>query len=156
MLDIFYVKKTVGFLLLNVQRRHSVLVQRTFLYGFCLSWVYISKLGIDQYTFNFTFLCNPYFLCKLLRTNKASNFRGPCILCFSKLRSSRYTFIKTSRSNSLIYLWKLTSIYIFKLAIGHYVLIRVTEAIHISTVTPAFSVLFLLAHIKNNLFFTRF
>ena len=60
-------------------------------------------------------------------------------------------FIKTSWSNSLIYLWKLTSIYIFKLAIGHYVLIRVTEAIHISTVTLAFSVLFLLAHIKNNL-----
>ena len=60
-------------------------------------------------------------------------------------------FIKTSWSNSLIYLWKLTSIYIFKLGISHYVLIKAAEAIHISTVTLAFSVLFLLAHIKNNL-----
>ena len=60
-------------------------------------------------------------------------------------------FIKTSWSNSLIYLWKLASIYIFKLGISHYVLIKATEAIHISTVTLAFSVLFLLAHIKNNL-----
>ena len=61
-------------------------------------------------------------------------------------------FIKTSWSNSLIYLWKLTSIYIFKLGISHYVLIKATEAIHISTVTLAFSVLFLLVHIKNKLF----
>ena len=57
-------------------------------------------------------------------------------------------FIKTARSNSLIYLWKLASIYIFKLGISHYVLIKATEAIHISTVTLAFSVLFLLADIK--------
>ena len=61
-------------------------------------------------------------------------------------------FIKTSWSNSVLYLWKLTSIYIFKLGISHYVLIKATEAIHISTVTLAFSVLFLLVHIKNKLF----
>ena len=60
-------------------------------------------------------------------------------------------FIKTSWSNSLIYLWKLTSIYIFKLGISHHVLIWVTEVIHISTETLAFSVLFLLAH-KNQSF----
>ena len=52
---------------------------------------------------------------------------------------------------SFIHLWKLTSIYIFKLGISHYVLIGASEVIHISTVTLAFSVLFLLAHIKNNL-----
>ena len=38
-----------------------------------------------------------------------------------------------------------------KLGISHYVLIRATEAIHISTVTLAFSVLILLAHIKNTI-----
>ena len=42
-------KKAVGFQLLNIQRKHSLLVGRIFLYGVCLSWVYISKLGIDQY-----------------------------------------------------------------------------------------------------------
>ena len=73
---------------------------------------------------------------------KPKNFWGLCILCFLKLRSSRYMFIKTSWSNSLIYLWKLTSIYIFKLGISHYVLIGATEVIHISTVTLTFSVLF--------------
>ena len=60
-------------------------------------------------------------------------------------------FIKTSWSNSLIYLWKLTSIYIFKLGISHYILIGAAEVINISTVTLAFSVLFLLVHIKNKL-----
>ena len=60
-------------------------------------------------------------------------------------------FIKTSWSNSLIYLWKLTSIYIFKLGVSHYVLIGATEVTRISTVTLAFSVLFLLAHIKTSL-----
>ena len=38
-----------------------------------------------------------------------------------------------------------------KLGISHYFLIRATEAIHFSTVTLVFSVLILLAHIKNNL-----
>ena len=47
------------------------LVKIIFLYVFCLSWVYISKLSIDQYDFNFTFVYNPYFLCKPLRTSKA-------------------------------------------------------------------------------------
>ena len=51
-------------------------------------------------------------------------------------------FIKTSWSNSLIYLWKLISVYIFKLDVGHSVLIGAAEVIHISTVTLAFSVLF--------------
>ena len=60
-------------------------------------------------------------------------------------------FIKTSWSNSLIYLWKLTSVYIFKLGISHYVLIGAAEVIHISIVKLAFSVLFLLVHIKNKL-----
>ena len=82
---------------------------------------------------------------------KPKNFRGLCIIWFLKLRSSRYMFIKTSWSNSLIYLWKLTSIYIFKLGISHYVLIWAAEVIHISTVTLAFSVLFLLVHIKSKL-----
>ena len=38
-------------------------------------------------------------------------------------------FIKTSWNNSIIYLWKLTSIYIFKLGISHYVLIGAAEVI---------------------------
>ena len=79
------------------------------------------------------------------------NFRGLCILCFLKLRSSRYIFIKTSWSNSLIYLWKLTSVYIFKLGVSHYVLIGATVVIHISIEKLAFSVLFLLVHIENKL-----
>ena len=82
---------------------------------------------------------------------KPKNFRGLCIIWFLKLRSSRYMFIKTSWSNSLIYLWKLTSIYIFKLGISHYVLIGAAKVIHISTVTLVFSVQFLLVHIKNKL-----
>ena len=53
-------------------------------------------------------------------------------------------FIKTSWSTSLIYLSKLTSIYIFRLGISHYVLIRAGEVIHISTVTLTFFVMFLL------------
>ena len=55
-------------------------------------------------------------------------------------------FIKTSWSNSLIYLWILTSFSIFKLGISHYVLIGAAEVIHISTVALAFSVLFLLVY----------
>ena len=82
---------------------------------------------------------------------KPKNFRGLCILCFLKLRSSCCMFTKTSWSNSLIYLWKLTSVYIFKLGISHYVLIGAAEVIHISIVKLAFSVLFLLVHIKNKL-----
>ena len=58
-------------------------------------------------------------------------------------------FIKTSWSNSLINLWKLTSVYIFKLGISHYGLIGAAEVIHISTVKLAFSVLFFLLHIKS-------
>ena len=118
------------------------------MYGFCWSWVHIANFSTDHYAFNVTFHISS--VSRFVPT-KPKNFRGLCILCFLKLRSSRYMFIKTSWSNSLIYLWKLTSIYIFKLGISHYVLIKATEAIHISTVTLAFSVLFLLAHIKNNL-----
>ena len=65
-------------------------------------------------------------------------------------------FMKTSWSNSLIYLSKLTSIYIFKLGISHCVLIGATEVIHILTIMLAFSVLVLLVHIKNKLFFFVF
>ena len=83
---------------------------------------------------------------------KRKNFRGLCILWFLKLRSSCYMFIKTSWSNSLIYLWKLTSIYIFKLGVSHYVLIWAAEVIRISTVTHAFSVLFLLVSKTSSLF----
>ena len=125
------------------------------MYGFCWSWVHIANLSIDHYAFNVTFHISP--VSRFVPT-KPKNFRGLCILCFLKLRSNGYVFIKLSWSNSLIYLCnsliylsKLTSIYIFKLGISHYVLIKATEAIHISTVTLAFSVLFLLAHIKNNL-----
>ena len=118
------------------------------MYGFCWSWVHIANFSTDHYAFNVTFHISS--VSRFVPT-KPKNFRGLCILCFLKLRSSRYMFIKTSWSNSLIYLWKLTSIYIFKLGISHYVLIGAAEAIHISTVTLAFSVLFLLAHIKNNL-----
>ena len=82
---------------------------------------------------------------------KPDNFRGLYVLCFLKLRSNRYMFIKTSWSNSLIYLWKLTSVYIFKLSISHYVLIEAAKVIQISIVKLAFSVLFLLVHIKNKL-----
>ena len=82
---------------------------------------------------------------------KPRNFRGLCILCFLKLRSSCYIFIKNSWSNSLIYLWKLTSVYIFKLGISHYILKGAAEVIHISIEKLAFSVLFLLVHIENKL-----
>ena len=65
-------------------------------------------------------------------------------------------FIKTSWSNSLIYLWKLTSVYIFILGISHYVLIEAAEVIHISTIKLAFSVLILLVYIeKQALYFVR-
>ena len=87
---------------------------------------------------------------------RPKNFGGLCILCFLKLRSSRYMFIKTSWSNSLIYLWKLTSVYIFILGISHYVLIEAAEVIHISTIKLAFSVLILLVYIeKQALYFVR-
>ena len=82
---------------------------------------------------------------------KPKNFRGLCIFCFLKLRSSRYMFIKTSWSNSLICLWKLTLVYIFKLGISHYVAVTAAEVIHTSIVKLAFSALFLLIHIKNKL-----
>ena len=58
-------------------------------------------------------------------------------------------FIKTSWSNSLIFLQKLILICIFKLGISHYVLMEAAEVIHISTSKLAFSVLILLVHIKN-------
>ena len=80
---------------------------------------------------------------------KPKNFRGLCILCFLKLSSSSYMFIKTSWSDLLIYLWKLTSFYIFKLGISHHVLIGAAEVVHISIVKLAFSVLFILVHFKN-------
>ena len=125
------------------------------MYGFCWSWVHIANFSTDHYAFNVTFHISS--VSRFVPT-KPKNFRGLCILCFLKLRSNGYVFIKLSWSNSLIYLCnsliylsKLTSIYIFKLGISHYVLIGAAEAIHISTVTLAFSVLFLLAHIKNNL-----
>ena len=41
-------------------------------------------------------------------------------------------------------MWKLTSVYIFKLDISHYVLIGAAEVIDISTVTLVFAALFLL------------
>ena len=52
-------------------------------------------------------------------------------------------FLKASWSNSLIYLKKLTSIYIFKLGISH-VLIGAAEIIHVSTIKLPYSLLFLL------------
>ena len=82
---------------------------------------------------------------------KPKNFRGLCVLCFLKLSGSRYMFIITSWDNSLIYLWKLTSVNISKLGIIHYVLIGAAEVTHISIVKLAFSLLFLLLHIKNKL-----
>ena len=57
------------------------------------------------------------------------------------LHSSRYMSIKISWSNSLICLWKLTSVYIIKLGINHYVLIGAAEVIYISTVKPFFACL---------------
>ena len=129
------------------------------MYGFCWSWVHIANLSIDHYAFNVTFHISP--VSRFVPT-KPKNFRGLCILCFLKLRSNGYVFIKLSWSNSLIYLCnsliylsKLTSIYIFKLGISHCVLIGAIEVIHILTIMLAFSVLVLLVHIKNKLFFFR-
>ena len=84
---------------------------------------------------------------------KPKNFRGLCILCFLKLRGSRYMFIKTSWDNSLIYLWKLTSVNISKLGIIHYVLTGAAEVTHISTVKLVFSLLFTDTHQKQAIYF---
>ena len=121
MLGIFYVKKTVGFLLLKMQRKHSLLVPRIFLYGFSLSWVYICKSSIVN-----TLLI---LLSYVIRISSVSRF----VLTKPQNFRDLSMFIKTLGSNSLIYLWKLTSIYIFNLGITHYVLIRAAEVIHIST-----------------------
>ena len=130
------------------------------MYGFCWSWVHIANFSTDHYAFNVTFHISS--VSRFVPT-KPKNFRGLCILCFLKLRSNGYVFIKLSWSNSLIYLCnsliylsKLTSIYIFKLGISHCVLIGATEVIHILTIMLAFSVLVLLVHIKNKLFFFVF
>ena len=45
-------------------------------------------------------------------------------------------------------MWKLTSVYIFKLDISHYVLVRAAEIIGISTVTLVFAALFLLVYLS--------
>ena len=130
------------------------LVRRIFLYGFCLSRVYISKLSIDKEVLNLCSYVIHIFYVRRFVPKKPKNFRSLCVLCFFlKLRSSRYMFIKTSWNISLSYLWKITSVYILKLGISHYVLTGAAEVIHISIVKLAFSLLFLLVHVKNKLFF---